>query len=260
MVYFTVKVTDALKRGRNMNKLDRTYRLRTSDFDRYHKILPATLLDMFQDMAGEHADYIGIGYDGMHENNLFWILLRVKYEVIRMPKLYTDITASTWPHEPKKGFFVPDYVISDADGNELVIGSSQWGIADLTTRRLVAPKNVKYDIDEYYPKCNFDYELKKLKDFEITDDLVPYEIISGYTDIDVNGHVNNIKYANYVINAIELGKDEIIKDFQIDYRKEVKEGEKLLVYHVREGNNICCKGCDLDGQVRFVTGITVSNS
>lgn len=244
--------------GERMNKLDRRYRLRTSDFDRYHKILPATLLDMFQDMAGEHADYIGVGYDSMNEKNFFWVLLRVKYEVIKMPKLYTDIVASTWPHEPKKSFFVRDYMISDESGDTLVIGSSQWGVVDLETRRIIAPKNVKFGIDEYYPKSNFDYALRKLKDFEITEDMMSYEVLSGYTDIDINGHVNNIKYSNYIVNAIRLPEEEIIKEFQIDYRREVKEGEKLLIYHVREEDMIYVKGCDSDGQVMFAAEIKLS--
>ncbi len=241
-----------------MNKLDRKYRLRTSDFDRYHKILPATLLDMFQDMAGEHADYIGVGYGKMAKNNMFWALLRVRYEIIEAPKLYTDISASTWPHEPRKTFFVRDYVISDDSGKQLVIGSSQWGLLDLTTRRIVPPRNVIFEIDEYYPRHNFEDNMQKIRDFEITEDMKPYEVLSEFTDIDINGHVNNIKYANYIVNALSLPEDEVIKAFQIDYRKEIMQGQKIYIYHVRNEDIISCKGCNAEGQIMFAAEIKLS--
>ena len=37
------------------NYLERKYHLRTSDFDMRSRILPASVLDLFQDAAGEHA-------------------------------------------------------------------------------------------------------------------------------------------------------------------------------------------------------------
>ncbi|MBQ9765052.1 MAG: hypothetical protein IJW18_02510 [Lachnospiraceae bacterium] len=246
--------------GSNVNKIDRNYRLRTSDFDRYNRMLPATMLDMFQDMAGEHADYIGVGYDKMAEINIFWVLLRVKYEVIERPKLYTNIKASTWPHEPQRAMFVRDYQIADENGTLLVKGSSQWGLVDISTRKIIAPKDVEFEIDEYYPEKNFPEGIKKIRDFEEEEAVKGYEVFSGYTDIDINGHVNNTKYANYILNAIKLPKEEVIKTFQIDYRKEVKEGEKLIISYVRNENIITCKGCGEDGQLRFMAELTLEQA
>lgn len=242
-----------------MNQLKRNYRLRTSDFDRYGRLLPSSVLDIFQDLAGEHADYIGIGHDKMAEKNLFWILLKVRYEVLRYPELYTNICGTTWPHEPGKIDFIRDYTITDEKGGLLVRGTSQWAVVDCTTRRLTVPREVHFEIDEFCPEMTFGNRFSKVRDFEITETMLPYVFTSGYTDIDLNNHVNNIKYANYIMNAVDLPDDKSIREFQIDYRKEIHENESIRIYKKPlDEKTICVKGTDGAGDVRFAAEIILN--
>ena len=43
--------------------LEKDYRLRTGDFDRYRRLHPTAVLDLFQDIGGLQAEMMGIGYD-----------------------------------------------------------------------------------------------------------------------------------------------------------------------------------------------------
>lgn len=244
----------------NMNQLERVYRLRTADFDRYDRIIPASVMDIFQDLAGEHAGYIGVGHDDLLKNNLFWILLRVKYEVVKYPGLYSQVKAKTWPHEAKRLDFIRDFKIVDEQGDLLIKGTSLWAVLDTSTRKMVVPKNVHFNVDEYLEESTFEEKFLKTGDFEVTADMVPYEVVSAYTDIDINGHVNNTKYTNYVLNALSLPESERIKFLQIDYKKEVREGEKLFVYHKREDDTVMCKGCNEAGETMFVTKIRLEKA
>lgn len=243
-----------------MNRLVREYRLRTADFDRYDRMLPASIMDIFQDMAGEHAGYIGVGHKDIISQNLFWILLRVKYEVIEYPKMYSLVTAKTWPHEAKKLDFIRDFQLVDENDNLLIKGTSLWALVDISTRKMVMSKNVQFNIDEYWQESTFEEKFLKAGDFEVTEDMVPYEVVSAYTDIDVNGHVNNTKYTNFVLNALNLPETEQISFLQIDYKKEVLEGEKLLIYQTREDDTVMCKGCNEAGDTMFVTKIRLKKT
>ena len=48
-----------------MKKLwQREYTLRAGDFDKFDRIKPSAVLDLFQDVAGQHAEEIGVGFVG----------------------------------------------------------------------------------------------------------------------------------------------------------------------------------------------------
>ena len=79
------------------NFLERTYHLRTSDFDMRSRIFPSAVLDLFQDTAGEHASSLGVGYTDLKDKNLCWMLSRVAYRVLKQPKLFSDVSVKKNP-------------------------------------------------------------------------------------------------------------------------------------------------------------------
>ena len=81
--------------------------------------------------------------------------------------------------------------------------------------------------------------------------LTPYPIVPSFSDIDVNGHVNNAKYANYVINALNPGPEGTVKTFQLDYRYEVLPGKPLDIYTLVEDGRVLSKGVREDGKTAF---------
>ena len=92
-------------------------------------------------------------------------------------------------------------------------------------------------------------KLSKIQDF--VSEGEPHRVNAGFTELDVNRHVNNTKYANYVLDAINPEKDDELEYFQIDYRKEVLQGTKLEIYFTKEQNTVLAKGQNLDGDTMF---------
>ena len=71
--------------------------LRVSDFDRFDRLTPQAALDIFQLVATEHAEKLGIGYGAMLAKNLFWVLVRCRYDLIKNPAYCSDVIVKTWP-------------------------------------------------------------------------------------------------------------------------------------------------------------------
>ena len=107
--------------------------------------------------------------------------------------------------------------------------------------------------NDFHNEVTFEEKAKKLRDFENNSE--PYIINAGFSDLDVNDHVNNTKYANYVIDAVNPQKEDVIDAFQIDYRKEVMQGTQLSIYYMKEGNVITAKGQNNDGDIMFACKI-----
>ena len=222
--------------------MELSYRLRISDFDTYERLLPSAVLDLCQDVATLQAKDMGLGFDEMRSMGLMWAIVRMKYEVLENPSLHTAVVVSTWPHTLSRFSFLRDYEIKDAEtGKVYVKATSEWVMMDIATRSFASPKDNYSGPMDFCEKRNFEKKPRKVKDFTL-EGLMPYNVTPAFSDTDVNGHVNNAKYANFVMNALNLKREREIKTFQIDYRLEVKRDEQIEIYVLDEGGIIRVKG------------------
>ena len=234
--------------------LEREYQLRWMDFDRYGRIQPAAVLDIFQDLATIQANDMGIGRDKMMEEGVFWAVVRMKYEMVREPQHHQLVTCRTWPHTPTRFSFLRDYTMRDEDGQLLIKASSEWVLMDATTRKFASVKDFYKGSDDFHEERAFEKKPKKILAFE-PDPALTRTMAASYTDIDVNGHVNNAMYANFVVNALNPGEDGAIRTFQIDYRKEVLPEVPFDMELLIEDGLIRARGVNDEGDVSFTCAI-----
>lgn len=232
------------------NLIIKEYPLRVSDFDKNQSILPSSVLDIFQDVAGVHAKMLKISNPELLERGLCWMLTRVRYEIKSMPRLYETVSVKTWPVESRRIELDRDFEIYSLSGELLIRGSSQWVVMDITDRlspKLVPARNFELGLDSYVTDRAFDRAFSRAVYNGVSCDS-PYTCRARYTDLDMNGHVNNIKYADLTLCAVTdaLGDVEI-RDFRIDYVKELLMGDDIRIHTERttdeEGNvTVLCRG------------------
>ncbi len=227
---------------------EREYYLRTSDFDCERRILPSSVLDLFQDAAGAHAKVLGCGYDNLIKQSLVWVLTRVRYVCVSDVPMFSRVKVRTWPLPPTRFGYTREYKILAEDGTTLFKGSSEWVLMNIVDRRLATAQNI-YNLTEFCEDRNFCDRATKLKTFEA--DSAPITIYPRFTDIDMNGHVNNTKYLNFVLDAAPLKTNEKICALQIDYRKEVLADTALTLFSLSENPFLYSRGEDKDGNVMF---------
>ena len=241
-----------------MKKLwQREYTLRAGDFDKFDRIKPSSILDLFQDAAGQHAEEIGVGFNDMIAREYLWVLTRIKFKIISAPSRYQTVMVKTWPLQPNRLNYRREYCIEDQNGQRLIIGSSEWVIIHSKERRLVSDPDLYPFTDGFYEEIMFEGKLGKVRDFETTGE--PHIVNPGFSELDVNDHVNNTKYANYVLDAINPQKEDVLETFQIDYRKEVMQGTQLNVYCCQDNNTISAKGQNNDGETMFACRIELKD-
>lgn len=226
--------------------------LRTSDFDCRMDLQPAAVLDFFQDVAGEHARALGIGREEMAGRELAWVIVKARYRILGAPKQFDRVRVSTWPLPPRRSIFQREYRMDDMEGNPLVLGSSEWVVIHTARRRLVPVGDV-YPLDEFLDIHNFEDGFSRLHDFD--GEGAPLTLLPQFSDLDTNGHVNNIKYANYIMNALAPSDVERITDFEIEYHREVMANTPLHLFTLREEGAALVKGVGEDGQRMFTAKI-----
>ena len=224
------------------------YSLRTSDFDCNRRIHISSILDLFQDIAGEHAKLLGCSGDDMLKRELLWVLVSVRFKILKMPKLNETVSVITWPLEQKGIRFQREYKILNENGEEIILGTSKWVFIDLKTRKLARASYIYPSGLEFKTDKNFEDE--KIPDFDTPHGT--YSVVPQFTHLDTNGHVNNTKYADFIIDAIANDDTEpIITEAQIDYKSEVLFNEQLNIAYKYDGNKTLFKGTDKEGRIKF---------
>lgn len=246
------------------NFIIKEYPLRVSDFDKNQSILPSAVLDIFQDVAGVHAKMLKISNPELLERGLCWMLTRVRYEIVKKPTLYQTVKVKTWPVESRRIELDRDFEIFDEGGDLLLRGSSQWVVMDITDRsapKLVPARNFELGLSEYLPDRAFERAFGRAVYNNVECDA-PYICRARYTDLDMNGHVNNIKYADLTLSAISDKLGGEISDFRIDYVKEILLGDDIRIHSVKDtdadGNvSLTCRGETDGAPVNFGVKILV---
>ncbi len=223
--------------------------MRACDFDCFHRLQPSSVLDLFQDAAGRHAMELGSGYVHLAAKNQMWILSGVQYQILQQPCMYQTVRVFTWPLPVTSVTCRRDYRIEALDGTVLVKGTSDWAVMDGAKRRLVRAKEIYPENLTYCLTRSFEDKMPRLTDFEPTDSGIT--AVPGFSMLDMNGHVNNTKYANLILDAADLTREESIETFQIHYRKELLPHQPVTLWIQQSENALLVMGKDLQGNTMF---------
>ena len=83
-----------------------------------------------------------------------------------------------------------------------------------------------------------------------------------YSDLDVNGHVNNVRYADIVCDALHLermGAERFVSSLQVGYQAECRVGETVDLTTGSDGGAQYVHGADGAGKTRFDAMLTLSD-
>lgn len=204
--------------------------------------------------AGFHANDRGFGIATLNEDNYTWVLSRLAIELDEMPYQYENFSVQTWVENVYRLFTDRNFAIIDKDGKKIGYARSVWAMINLNTRKpadlltLHGGSIVDYVCDEPCP-------IEKPSRIKVTSDQPIATLTAKYSDIDINGHVNSIRYIEHILDLfpIELYKTKRIRRFEMVYVAESYFGDELSFFcdevnanefHVevkKNGNEVVCR-------------------
>lgn len=213
--------------------------VRSFECDINRRWKPASFFQHLTEAAGHHAEKLGCGFEGMYARNLFWVHSRMKIKFLRFPVDGETITITTWPKTiQQKLFFVRDYQIHAEDGEQLAAASSAWLVISATERRMVPPLSTGLDLPCIPDKAALDESLDRLSVGEGGEERL--KLTANYSAIDMLGHVNNSRYVEWICDSfpVETYKDNQLDWMQINYDKEIRPGESVVVNRHQTDDNL----------------------
>jgi len=206
-----------------------TLPVRFGAIDKSDTLTLDSAFQFFQEAAICHAENLGVGREDMAKTGQVWILSRISVQVDRRPSYRETITVRSWPRGGEKLFAIRDYDIRGKDNVPAVSARSGWLIVDIEKRRPLRPQSVM----DILPK-NEDVNaltwgpigLEKRGNLEKIG-----ERKALYTDLDYNGHVNNVSYIRWIEDTIDprLLEKAAKMRFDINYLNEILSGETIEI-------------------------------
>lgn len=237
-----------------------SFQVGARDVDPFNQCRPSSMMDFLQEAATGAAVELHVSREEMLRSyNVFWMLARIWYR-LDTPVFWDDkLTVQTWHRGSGHGASMYRDFDIFRDGKTIGEGISLWVLADVETRKL---RRVS-DLPEFDGTSGGDRSKSRL----LPKLRMPVPLESAgerrlwYSDCDVNGHVNNVHYADYACDAIgleEVGLGQFVSQVQIGYLKECRAGETIRLSVGRQDDTFYVQGDGVEGKPRFDAALTLS--
>ena len=190
------------------------------------------LFNILQEVASEHADSLGIGYQACCKAGVAWVAASYRVDIKCLPKIGEKICIETWIADCLAVTSQRCYRIKDGQGNILIEGLTNWALIDVKTLRPIAiAKNLRIDMNEIDgEKLTFSGEKIRLVSPEKSD----YEshFISRFDEMDTNHHINNAIYPTWAAESLPADWQEKNwpNKIQINFKSPTKAFEKVDIF------------------------------
>lgn len=203
-----------------------------SDVNGFIKIPQLILLSL--QVSGMQSIELGMSDMYILENyNLVWIITDYNMKIDRLPVFDEKITIETYAMSHNRLFCYRAFNIKDEAGNTIIEMVATFVLMDRDTRK-VHP--VMSEITDAFDS-EFSKTMLRGPRFKELEGGVEQEYRVRFYDLDMNGHVNNSKYLDWVFEV--MGADfltqHVPKKVHLKYVKEVLAGGLITSQYEQEG-------------------------
>ena len=184
--------------------------------------------------AGHHSHRRGWGIGELNERHNTWVLSRLCIEITDMPRQYETIQVSTWVESVMRLFTHRNFAIRRPDGTPCGFARSIWAMIDMESRKpcdllaLYDGDIRNYVVSDEENVCPIEGHGR----FRFRDPQLVATIDTHYSDADINGHVNSMKYIEHILDLFPQSRfsRQAIHRFEIAYKSEAYVGDRLSLY------------------------------
>ena len=203
-------------------------------------LLPHALASLCQDVASDHADLLGFGFEQLKERKQIWALVQFRLEIARQPRYGMKLELETWPSSVSRLRASREFRMADAVGNTCLLGSSDWMVLDAQSRRPQDLSDLHMN-PHLRPQRLLGDKLSRHKPEGKGRELAQIRI--PISALDANGHVNNTEYLRFSYDALYAhGYREEMRGLDMSFHSEAFLDDELRLKYTWEEGQHCVVG------------------
>ena len=233
-----------------MEKHKKSYIISSFEVDVKAKLRLHSLFNLFQDIADEHAEKIGVGYSFCKANGVGWVGGAYEVQINRLPDWGEEITIETWPSASTAATAIRDFKVTDKAGEILISATSQWVLIDIARLRpLPIAKHLPHY--EVIPERILDSNFAKIPAPVGEAQTLSFPVHAD--DIDLNDHVNNALYPTWALDGFseEYLKNNRPSRLKIDFKRPAHFGHQILLKTYQDAGQSISSLTNTDGTTEY---------
>lgn len=213
----------------NIKRTDK-YNINWYDSDCFGRLSFPGFTRFIEESAWRHANELGFGLNDTQDAGIVWVIVRLEIDIVSIPAWGDVVSITTWPRGVDRLFAYREFEIHNANGDVQARATSTWIVIDSKLRKAVKPSIVE-SVLPYVDRTkvmgrNADrLHMDDSKQLCITRNVV-------FSDIDTNGHVNNCKYLEWVIDLMDVDDLKNIENCNVslNFVNELLPGDSIRIY------------------------------
>ena len=204
-----------------------TYDVNTIVLDDQKRLGLSGLLNLLQDIAWLHAKHLGWGYEALVEHGTAWVLVRQKLVMADWPVWGDVVEVRTWPRGVIGALAVREFEIVAGD-RKFGECSTSWLIIDAQTRR---PTRIDREAFRKNTRTEGCLAIEAGKITPQTGLKPAATFLVRNSDLDVNGHVNNTRYAQWILDSVPLEAHAAYRldEYEVNFLAETNVGDTVVI-------------------------------
>lgn len=196
-----------------------------------------SIANYFQEAAGKNARDLNFDIEDLQKKGATWVLYRMHIKMNRFPQRWQPVTVNTWPSSGDGIRAFRDYELVDINGETLGVAVSQWMVLNMENRRPMRIPSEILEMGLEVDKHKLPVDKTTFPEMEKPDSETLLTV--GLHDLDMNHHVNNVKYIEWMSGFTDSDQSNIQEctELKLQYHKEAGLNQKVLVQYKKLPKN-----------------------
>ena len=197
-----------------------------------------SLFILLQDTAAAHADSVNLGYSSLIEHDLAWVLSWVKVKIDSFPGFGEEISTRTWPKKKYKLYSLRDFYIFNKKDDIICKATTAWLPINIKTKRIIDTSGLPAPINYQAEESAINELPKKVIEIDNNNFVLSKKV--RYTDLDLNQHVNNIRYIELIMDSFPVGHYEkfFLNEIEVNFISESKYNDEIEIFESKDSTEL----------------------
>jgi acyl-ACP thioesterase len=205
------------------------YNIKVYEADAKGRANIASIANYFQNSAWKHYKSVEAELGALIPGGSIWMMTRLEIEVAAIPMWGEDITLTTWSRGIEKLIAYRDFIIKNKGGASGAKGTASWAVYGTAQKKIQKLDELAKIWPSIPDRSALGRNAEKVQ--ELKNPVAGKFFSVKYSDLDVNRHVNNVKYIEWIMDgyAMDFIEQHEISRFEINFIGEANYGDEVAV-------------------------------
>ncbi len=204
------------------------YDIKVYEADALGRAALTAIANYVQNSAARHYTFLDRERGPFLPANSIWAMSRMELQVLHVPRWRDEVTLETWSRGVDRISAVREFRLLDTAGDAVVLGTTLWVVID-ENRRLQRLNGLSPKWPSLPDRTFIDRTPAKVQELKAPSQGASFK--AAYSDLDLNRHVNNVKYLEWTIDSYpqEILESRDVRRLELNFLDSASAGDEIAV-------------------------------